>query len=178
MEVLALEGRKHQVVAKERLSIELCLRQILAEEISAPHDVPAFNNAAVDGYAYSGAEAEQAGGELPVTGRITASQVPLQELGGAGAVRVFTGALLPPHCDRVAMQEECRREGDSVRLPGKLKAGANCRYAGEDLRKGECVFGAGQRLGPIEIASLASLGQGKVLVRNKLRVALLTSGAE
>ncbi len=108
---------------------------VLAADISAPIDLPAFDNSAVDGFAVRHADLS-AGGEtrLPVRGRIAAGDTSAHTLPQGAATRIFTGARMPEGADTVFMQEDVREQPDgSVLLPAGLKAGANRRLAGEDV---------------------------------------------
>jgi len=95
-------------------------------------------------------------------------------------VRIFTGAVMPAGADTVVMQERAREfEGGVVIAAGAVtRAGQNRRFAGEDLRRGGVVFGAGQPLRPAELGMIASLGINEVTVYRRLRVAFFSTGDE
>jgi molybdopterin molybdotransferase len=151
--------------------------RILAEDLIAPLDLPPFDNAAVDGYAFRVADLASGADSLPLGGRVPAGHAPV-EVGTGLAVRIFTGAPMPPGTDTVAMQEDVRLDGDSVRLPSGLAPGANRRRAGEDVARGTCAIPAGTRLGPRHLALAAALGRPDLRLRIPLRVALLSTGDE
>jgi len=97
---------------------------------------------------------------------------------GPGAVRIFTGAAIPPGYDRVVMQEDCRAQGDTVhvrRVPG---AGDNIRGIGDDMAAGQTVFAAGTLLDARHLGVAASLGRVSLPVRRRLRVGVLSTGSE
>ena len=95
------------------------------------------------------------------------------------AVRIFTGAALPPGVDSVMVQEEAARDGDTVRLAGEGPArGGNVRRKGLDFSAGDVLVGAGDRLTPARIALAAMAGHGSLAVRRRLRVAIVASGDE
>lgn len=152
--------------------------RIAASDVHARHDLPPFANSAVDGYAVRHADLARAGETvLPVSGRLAAGA----EAGGseiAGAVRIFTGAPMPPGADTVFMQEDVRLEGDRVVLPPGLKPGANARPAGEDLARGTLAIPAGRRLRPADLALAAASGHAELAVRRRLRIALFSTGDE
>lgn len=180
-ETLAIIGdRLSTVTDREIRSLEQADRCFLSDDIAAPRDVPLHDNAAVDGYAYAASDWAGTDGRFPVTVRIAAGDLDPVILAPGSAARIFTGAIIPIGADTVAMQEDCEasEDGTSVVVPAGLKAGANRRMAGEDLRQGESVFAAGQRLRPQDIAALASLGIANVPVSSPLRVALLSTGNE
>lgn len=140
---------------------------------------PAFDNAAMDGYAVeTSALAGPGPWVLPVVARIPAGQGTTTSVAGAVAARIFTGAPIPGGADAVVMQEDVRRDGDVIHLSRRPAPGLNIRRAGSDLARGVTVLDNGQRLGPKEIAVCAAAGAGIVRVRRRLRVALLVTGDE
>jgi molybdopterin molybdotransferase len=161
----------------EFVALEVALGRVLAEEVLAPSDVPAWDNSAMDGYALCAADLPIEGGFLPLAGRIAAGDTGQIQLLAGHAVRIFTGAPLPPGADTVVAQEDCRAEGAGVWLPA-AKVGAHVRGQGEELRSGSLLLTAGQRLRPQEIGLLASIGMAQVAVYRRLRVGLLSSGDE
>ncbi|TLX53568.1 molybdopterin molybdenumtransferase MoeA, partial [Stutzerimonas nosocomialis] len=93
------------------------------------------------------------------------------------AVRIFTGAPLPPGADTVVPQEQCEATEAAVRLPS-VRVGEHVRRRGEELLAGTTVLAAGQRLQPQALGLLASFGIDRVPVYRRLRVGLLSSGDE
>jgi len=177
-----LKERMHCVTEPEEIPLEQAYGRILAEEITAPRDVPQSDNSAVDGYAFRFEDHEEAGGFFRLEQRIAAGHPSEKPLGPWGAARIFTGAIMPPGADTVAMQEDCEtheQDGQSfVIVPAGLKKGANRRRAGEDLAKGTVLLSPGQRLRPQDLAAIASTGRGSVRVYRKVRVALMSTGDE
>jgi molybdopterin molybdotransferase len=161
----------------ERSGLSLALGRVLAEPLIAPFEVPAWDNSAMDGYALRAADLPAAGGYLPLAGRIAAGDSAAQVLSAGHAVRIFTGAPLPPGADSVVMQEQCRLEEGRVWLP-PVSGGEHVRRRGEELAAGTQVLSAGQRLRPQELGLLASCGIDQVAVYRRLRVGLLSSGNE
>ena len=153
--------------------------RVVARPVTAPLDLPPFDNSAVDGYAVRHADIS-ADGEtrLTVVDRVVAGHAATGALARRSAVRIFTGAPMPPGADTVFMQEDCRVEGGSVILPTGLRAGANRRLAGEDVRAGSVVLPAGRRMQAQHVALAAAIGLTKVTVRRRLRVALFSTGDE
>src|SRR3990167_9893041 len=88
----------------ERVTLNQALGRVLAEPLYAPFEVPAWDNSAMDGYALRAADLPAAGGWLPLAGRIAAGDAAAQALPAGHAVRIFTGAPLPPGADSVVMQ--------------------------------------------------------------------------
>ncbi len=154
--------------------------RVIAEELAAPIDLPAFDNSAVDGYAVAHASLAASGETvLPVSGRIAAGHGAGHAAGEGVAVRIFTGAPMPVGCDTVFMQEDVRLLDDGrVSLPAGLKPGANARPKGEDIARGTPALPAGRRLDPRDVALLGALGVAEVTVRRRPRVAVFSTGDE
>jgi molybdopterin molybdotransferase len=154
--------------------------RVLAVDIAAPIDLPAFDNSAVDGYAVAHATLAATGETvLPVAGRIAAGHGAGHAAGEGVAVRIFTGAPIPVGCDTVFMQEDVRVLDDGrVSLPAGLKRGANLRPKGEDIARGTTALAAGRRLDPRVVALLGALGVGRVTVTRRPRVAVFSTGDE
>ncbi len=169
-----LRDRLSPVVGVERVALADLRGRILAESITAPRDVPLHTNAAVDGYAFAHPASSD---PVRISSRIAAGDLSPPQLEPGTAARIFTGAPMPAGADTVAMQEDCEATGTQVVLP-PLKAGANCRKRGEDVRAGDVVLTAGTRADAAVIAAIASLGFGAVEAHKRLRVALLSNGAE
>jgi molybdopterin molybdotransferase len=153
--------------------------RVMAADAIAPLDLPPFDNSAVDGYAVRHRDLDP-GGEtrLAVAGRLTAGRAAGEPVGTRQAIRIFTGAPMPPGADTVFMQEDVRAEDDSVIVPAGLKSGANRRRAGEDVRKGSVLLPAGRRLAAPDVALAAAVGLTELAVRRRVRVALFSTGDE
>jgi molybdopterin molybdotransferase len=178
-EAAALIAERMPVLAGiESVPLAAADGRIAAEDVVARHDLPPFANSAVDGYAVRHADLVPAGETvLPVSGRLPAGAA--AGAGAiAGAVRIFTGAPMPPGADTVFMQEDVRAEGGRVVLPPGLKPGANARPAGEDIARGALAISAGRRLRPADLALAAATGHAELAVRRRLRVALFSTGDE
>lgn len=150
--------------------------RILACELRAPLDLPRDTNAAMDGIAF----ASGAGRHLRVVGEALAGHPFIRAVGPGEAVRITTGAPLPPGCDTVEMLERLRFDAANVELLAfeNVRPGQNVRCAGEEIRAGERVFAAGMRLGPSQLGMAASLGQFELPVYRRPRVALFSTGDE
>jgi molybdopterin molybdotransferase len=171
-EVVPISGR-------EFLPVRSALGRILATDIIAPHDVPAHDNSAMDGYAVrydSLATADET--KLTVVGTAFAGSAFSGLVGKGQAVRIMTGAVLPAGADTVVVQEVTRVEADTVFVPAGQRQGQNTRRAGEDLAHGAVALPAGKRIGPAELGLIASLGVAEVEVKRRLRVAFFSTGDE
>ncbi len=162
----------------ELLPLPATLGRVLAEDVRAETDVPPTANSAVDGYAVAGADIPATGTrELVVAGELAAGVVFAGALGRNQALRIMTGAPMPAGADTVYLQEHVERRGDRV-VVGPMTAGSNVRLRGEDVRAGAVVLSAGSVLRPQEIGVAASLGLAQLLVRQRPRVAILSTGDE
>ncbi len=148
--------------------------RVLAEpRIRAAIDVPPFTNSAMDGYALRAADAP---GELRVIGEVAAGAAEPPQVGEGTAVRIMTGAPVPPGADTVVPIEDVTETDATVVVPA-VPIGANVRAAAHDTRTGDVIELAGP-LTPPMIAVLASVGIGEVEVRRRPRVAILSTGDE
>ena len=162
----------------ERIAIEDALGRIVATEVTAPIDVPGHANSAMDGYAVRAADIPRAGEvSLRITQRIAAGEVG-SALAAGEAARIFTGAPIPDGADAIAIQEDCRRDGPSVVVPGPLAPGTFVRPRGNDIRAGAMVLAAGTRIRPQEMGVVASVGIDRIEVCRRPRVAMVSSGDE
>lgn len=174
-----LQARLQPIAGVEEVPLAAAHRRVAAAPVTAPRNVPAFDNAAVDGFAVAFADlAPDAVTELPVAMRIAAGDRVRQALARGTCARIFTGAVVPEGADTVVMQEDVSLAGDVARIPAGARQGANLRKAGEDVAEGAELIQAGDRLRPQEIAAIASLGFDKVTCFERIKVALISTGDE
>ena len=173
-----LRERLSPIAATTTIALEDALGAVAARAVTSPSQVPAADNAAVDGYAFAHQSYVSNNGRMAIAMRLQAGEAPPQALPPGTAARIFTGAVMPDDAATVAMQEDCTVEGNDVAVPPGLKPGANRRRAGEDLAAGAEIIAAGHRLTVGDIAALASIGLGSVAVHRPLRVAIFSSGNE
>ena len=163
---------------------------VLAEDVRSGLDIPPLDNSAMDGYAVRAEDLADAGTEhpvtLPVIGEIPAGSPPEPAVQPRTAVRIMTGAPLPPGADAVVRfedtDEEARRAGGAslaeIGIRVSVPGGASVRRAGEDVRTGETILTRGTPLGPAQLGVLASLGHAQAFVHRRPVVAVLASGDE
>lgn len=161
----------------EVITLAQALGRVVAEEVFSPLDLPGWDNSAMDGYALRAFDVPEQGGHLEVAGRIAAGHSSDEPLQAGQAVRIFTGAPLPPGADSVVAQERCRVYGQRIWCP-PIRLGDHVRKRGEELQRGQQVLSAGKRLRAQEIGLLAAAGIPRVKVYRPLRVCLLSSGDE
>jgi molybdenum cofactor synthesis domain-containing protein len=152
--------------------------RVLAEDVTAPEDVPPFANSAVDGFAVRSADAAEAGASLRVVRSIAAGDAPGDALGPGEAARIMTGAPVPPGADAVAMVEHATVVDGRVTLARPATAGDAVRHAGEDVRRGAVVFRTGDVLSAAGIGVLANVNARAVRAYPRARVAVLSTGDE
>ena len=180
-EALALlERRVRPVVGEETVPLAQAHGRILAETVISERDVPAFDNVAVDGFAFAHGDlaADRPTRLRLLEGRAAAGHPFVGRLPAGAALRVLTGAPLPAGADTILMQEDAELAGDAVLIPQGVRRGANRRRAGEDIRRGQAVLAAGRRLRPQDVGVAASLGRARLRVFLPPRVALFSTGDE
>jgi len=178
-------------VETEFASLTQSLRRVLAEPITSQINMPPFANSAMDGYAVIAADTTTASGESPallkVIDNIPAGGTASKEVRPGMAARIMTGAPMPPGANAVARFEETSeyhpapKEGladDEVMIYQAVSKGDNVRPAGEDIKAGQVVLTTGQCLRPQDVGILAAIGQAKVAVYRRPRVAILSTGDE
>lgn len=168
------------VVETETVGLLAAAGRILAEDLTAPADVPPHDNSAVDGYAVHFDDLNpDAETRLPlVSGRATAGHPFAGSVPRGQALRIFTGAVMPQGPDTVLMQEDCATGNGQVVIRPGIARGANRRKAGEDVRAGQAVLKRGARLRPQDVGMAATLGRAQLAVFRPLRVAVFSTGDE
>ena len=179
-EALALLAEKLETVSdSEEVALPEAFGRILAEDVTAPADVPPHDNSAVDGYAVFFDDLDPDGEtRLPLVGRVTAGHPLARPARRGAAVRIFTGAAMPEGPDTVMMQEDCRIEGDAVVIPPGIERGGNRRQRGEDIAAGSRVLRQGMRLRAQDLGQAAAVGRNALRVAKPLQVALFSTGDE
>jgi len=165
----------------EEIPILEALGRVLAEDVRAEANVPPHDNSAMDGYAVRISDLESSPDGHPrlrVIGELPAGQVWPGEVGAGEALRIMTGAPVPVGADSVVRFEDTQSDGQWVVIQKIPSRGANVRYAGEDIRRGQIVLRQGGPIRPQEIGMLASMGRPRVRVHRRPRVAVLATGDE
>jgi molybdopterin molybdotransferase len=156
--------------------------RVLAAAAVSPVDVPAFDRSAMDGYALRSEETFGAGPYNPLTFRVVGEVTPGRTFERAivpgEAVRIMTGAPLPPGADAVLMAEYTSEQNGIMTATEAVSPRKHVGRAGEDIRRGQEVLPAGRALRPQDLGVLASIGQGQVSVLRRPAVTLLITGDE
>ncbi len=161
----------------ERGGIGACGR-VLAESVVADRDYPPFDRATRDGFAVRAADASVAGATLKCIGEIKAGGAFDRVVGPGECVQIMTGAAVPRGADSVVMIEHVRIAGERVTLERTTEAGKNIVPRGSEARSGRELLGVGTRLGYAEMALAAQVGNHRVGVFARPRVAILSTGDE
>jgi molybdopterin molybdotransferase len=164
-------------LATERVDVLASLGRVLAEPVRSTRVIPPWANSSMDGYAVRAADTRP-GATLAVVGRVVAGALPDRAVGRDEAMRIFTGAPLPQGADAVVPQEDVDAAETRVMLRVATDVGAYVRPAGEDVRVGDLVLGAGTLIGSAEIGLLATLGHSQIEVSRRPRAAVLSTGSE
>ncbi|AOF54099.1 molybdopterin molybdenumtransferase MoeA [Rodentibacter caecimuris] len=183
--MLSLDQALNQMLSRlpfptqcETLSLSEATNQVCAEDVVSPINVPSFDNSAMDGYAVRLADLAQSL-TLSVAGKSFAGNPFNGEWIAQSAVRIMTGAMIPPGTDAVVMQEQVVvNEDGTITLNEYPKANQNIRRIGEDIKKGDIVLQQGDALNAVSLPLLASLGIAEVKVYPRLKVAVLSTGDE
>lgn len=181
-----------KTVDTESVSLVQSAGRVLAEDISAPADLPPFNNSSMDGYAVLAVDVSAASPANPITLKVVAdipagTQVDTLIRSGQAA-RIMTGAPLPPGADAVVPVEDTLLSGgrtdfhgvnpETIAIARPAGAGANIRSRGMDIRQGQVLLNKGRKLKPQDVGLLASIGKSTIRVYRKPRIALFSSGDE
>jgi molybdopterin molybdotransferase len=151
---------------------------ILAEPVYAIMDTPRFDQSAMDGYAFSYQNWDKIS-NLTVIGEIQTGSYSNTLVQPNEAVRIYTGAPIPPGADTVVMQEKIIRDGNTIQiLDTFLVKGANVRPQGSQTQKGELALQSGQLVTPVAISFLAGIGINKVSVFSKPTISIIVTGKE
>lgn len=173
-----------RTIPRERCALAAALGAGLAEDISAPIDVPPFDRSNVDGFAVRSADLAAAGEGAPVRLALNGETIqcgtaPTMQVAAGMATPIATGGPLPRGADAVAMIEHTQPAGsDAIDVSRAVSPGQFVSYAGSDIARGEALLRAGTIVGSREIGMLAACGIAEVTVARKPRVALISTGDE
>ncbi|WP_133408386.1 gephyrin-like molybdotransferase Glp [Parashewanella tropica] len=162
------------------LPLEEALDHVLAEDVISKIDLPPFDNSAMDGYAFRFADLNSDTDitSLTLVGEAFAGHPFTGDIPTGACVRIMTGAQVPSALDTVQMQEQTEVQGDQICITHPRKTGANVRSKGEEVSIGQTVLKTGTVIRAAELGVLATLGQAKVTVFRKLKVAFFSTGDE
>ncbi len=172
------------VLGCEKVGLLDALGRVLGEDIIAPRANPPWDNSAMDGFAVRWADVHSEHAistipELTIVEDVAAGAVATKSVGPGEAIRIMTGAPMPPGADTVIRVEYTEPSEKSVRIMmQEYGKGANIRPKGDDVQEGECIIAKGTTLRSGEIGMLAILAKSFVLVHQRPRVGILSTGDE
>ena len=162
----------------ESVQLQAALGRVTAQSVLSPVDLPLFRNSQMDGFAVRAADVADAPVRLVVSGEVSAQPSNPAELAPGTAVRIMTGAVVPPGADAVVPVEDTSPAGGAVLIRRSRTAGEYVRDRGSDLRAGDELLAAGIRLASRHLAAVAAAGVTALPVRALVRVAVITTGSE
>jgi molybdopterin molybdotransferase len=179
--LLSLEEAQRRILDRvvplpvEQVGLVEAAGRILAEAATASVDLPPFDASAMDGFAV---RSEDTPGRLPVVERIAAGRPATRALAGGEAMGIATGAAVPEGADAVIPLEYVVDHDNEIEIADRVALGASIRPRGGDLRAGDVVVQAGQRLGPAQLGALAAAGVADISSATRPRAAVLATGSE
>jgi molybdopterin molybdotransferase len=173
-----------EVKASPAIGVPLAdaLHRVLARDLRTPIPLPLADNSAMDGFAVKSRDTAAAAPETPIALRVAgvqrAGDSVSKKLRSGEAIRIMTGATLPPGTDAVLMKELAAEKSGRIFISGAVPFGANIRRKGEEVQKGDLIFPAGTVLDSRAIGLLANLGLNSIPVRRPPRIAVIVTGSE
>ena len=156
--------------------------RVSAREVTATHDVPAFDRAAMDGYAVVADDTTGAAPSAPralrLVGGVFTGDMPARGVTSGECMEIATGAPLPAGATAVVMVEDTVNDGDHVRVNAAVRAGQNIGRRGADIMAGRPVVSSGDVLTPSRVGAIAAVGAATVDVFDRPTVAVLSTGNE
>ena len=164
-----------QPLESEHVRLEDAAGRVTAEPAAARVDLPPFDSSAMDGFAV---RAEDTPGRLPVVARIPAGRPADRALGRGETMAIATGGAVPEGADAVIPLEYVVDHGNEIEIADEALVDANVRPRGGDVRRGDVLVPAGERLGPAQVGALAAGGVADISCARRPRVAVLSTGTE
>ena len=158
----------------EKVDLDKAQGRILAGDLVSDIEMPPFDKAAMDGYAVNSRDESE---EFRVTGVVAAGDISDTAIEAGQAIRIMTGAPMPPGSDQVVIREHSMETQGMVRF-SRRDSTLNVCLRGEDLKPGDRVLRDGMRIGPAEIAAAAAAGAHRLRVYRVPRVVVLVTGSE
>lgn len=177
-----------EALSADEATVDAALGLVLAEDVRARDTLPPWDDSAMDGYAVRSVDVAAASADAPVvlrvTGEVAAGHPATTPVTEGAAVRVLTGAPMPPGADAVVRVEDTDAPPGVAGLPDRVAIrvavapGTEIRPAGSDLRAGDVVVPAGTTVAARHVAALVAAGRASVQVHARPRVAVLATGDE
>lgn len=171
-----------RVNASESVALDVAAGRILAEEVASDIDVPGFDRAMMDGFAVVAADTDGATSynrlTLEVIGQVLPGRMFETPVRCGQAVRIMTGAPIPPGADAVLPAEQVEIEGQRIHVVESVAAGKHIGPRGEDIAAGASLLSRGRRLRPQDVGVLSSIGRACVAAVRRPRVRIVITGDE
>jgi molybdenum cofactor synthesis domain-containing protein len=178
-EAIQIVREQTRKLPAEPVSLEHARGRFLADDVFADSDLPPFDRSQMDGYAIQASDVQSVPAKLRVVGESAAGRGWHNEMKQGEAVRIMTGAPVPSGADSVQQVELTRELGPSeVEIVESVTAGRSIVRRGSEIKAGEKVLSAGERIGAAAMAVLASFGYAEITVGRQPRVAVLATGSE
>lgn len=165
-------------LAAEQVALTAALGRVLADDVAARVTQPPAAVSAMDGYAIRAADVARVPVRLRVVGYAPAGHAHAGTVQAGEAVRIFTGAALPPGADAVVIQEDTTVDGDHVQVRESVHSGRHVRAAGTDFNRGDVLLKKGRLLTARDIGIAAAMNAPWLRVTRRPRVAILATGDE
>ena len=179
-EALKIIERETHRLEPERIDLSEAVGRVLAEKVAADTDLPPFDRSQMDGYAVVAGDTRKAPVDLKLVGESAAGRGWHQKMKRGEAVRIMTGAPLPPGADAV-QKIELTTENSEASTVTILEPTEKERYIirqGSEIKKGDVVFEPGEVITENMVAALAAFGYARVRVGKRVRAAILSTGSE
>jgi molybdopterin molybdotransferase len=160
---------------KVQADLSHTLGHVLADDIISPIDFPPFSKSAMDGYAL--AKGDQSP-DYRIVGEVAAGETYKKKIQKGTAVKIMTGAMIPPNTGQVVMKEHVRTISDNRIKIQKFSAKSNICRQGEDLRKGGKLYAAGDITTPVILSGLSFAGLKKINVIRQPSIGIMITGSE
>jgi molybdopterin molybdotransferase len=181
--------------ASQTIETDSALGRVTADDVVAPHPLPAFPRSTVDGYAARARDTYGASDTLPgyltLVGEVPMGAAPALTVARGQCALIHTGGMLPPGADAVVMLEytqalvltlglspEVSNRPGEIEIQRAVAEGENVIHIGEDVAENQVVIPRGVRIRPAEVGGLMALGILKLRVASRVRVGLISSGDE
>ncbi len=170
------------VAGTETVGIEKLCGRILAQDLVATENVPAYERSPYDGFAFNAADTTEASALSPVTldiiEDIRVDQVATKKVSAGTAVRLYTGSPIPEGADAVCKYEDTEYTDKTVKIFNGFRSGENIIQIGEDIKAGSVLRKKGEIIDAGTIGTMASLGIYEAVVYKRVKASIISTGDE
>lgn len=177
-EAIEIINREVRPLKAEIIELEEANGRVLAENINADMDLPPFDRSQMDGFACRAADIKNPPELLEIIGESVAGRGFDGKVSAKQAVRIMTGARVPPGADAVQKVELTRENNGFVEILETVNVGQNINKCGSEIKKGTKVFAKGEIINERMVASLASFGYARIKVFRQPKVRIFSTGNE